>query len=240
MAKGHHHTIYKMRWHMFATLLFILVPILFFLGFSLVTHITIAQLFADISVSLMRLVIAFVISIVLGWVLAAMFYRGKASTVALPVFDVLQSVPTFAALPIAVMYWGRTNTTVIFFLVLAIIWPVLFSIISSLKLIKNEYNDAVSIYGLKGWRRVRYFLLPASIPGLITGAIIGLGEAWEAIIATEMIIGMRHGLGTFFQGFSNNPQVTAFGMLGVLMFVFAINKLFLLPMLDKSHSLVEE
>ena len=225
---------------MLVTLLLIVVPIIFFLFFAKFTKITISTLFTDIGVSLIRIIIAFFISIILGWSLAVIFSRGKIANVTLPLFDVLQSVPTFAALPLAVMYLGKNTTTVILFLVLAMIWPILFSVVSSLKLIKNEYQEAVDIYGLKGFRRLRYFIFPASIPGLITGAIVGLGEAWEAIIATEIIIGIKTGLGPFFQSFSDNPKITMFGILGILMIIFAINKIFLLPLLDKSHSLVEE
>jgi ABC-type nitrate/sulfonate/bicarbonate transport system permease component len=238
--KKHHHVIYRVRSHMMVTLLLVVVPVVFFLFFAELTNITISTLFTDIGVSLLRIIVAFFISIFLGWSLAVIFSKGKVSTIALPLFDVLQSVPTFAALPLAVMYLGKSNITVIFFLVLAMIWPILFSVLNSLKLIKSEYQEAVDIYDLKGLKRLRYFTFPASVPGLITGAIVGLGEAWEAIIATEIIIGMQSGLGPFFQGFSDNPKVTMFGILGMLMIIFAINKIFLLPLLDKSHSLVEE
>ncbi len=225
---------------MLVTLFLIILPVIFFLFFAQVAHITILTLFTDIGISLLRMFIAFFISIALAWGLAVLFYRGRRSVVALPVFDVLQSVPTFAALPLAVMYLGTNASTVIFFLVLAMIWPMLFSIISSLKLIRNEYQEAVTIYGLSGWKRIRYFIFPASVPGLITGAIVGLGEAWEAIIATEIIIGIPSGLGPFFQSFSTSPKITMFGILGLLFIIFAINKIFLLPLLDRSHSLVEE
>ncbi|HVY36147.1 MAG TPA: ABC transporter permease subunit [Candidatus Paceibacterota bacterium] len=239
-AKRHHHFIYNRYWHVFVTLLVVVIPIIFFLIFAEITKITFRTLFSDIGISLVRLAIAFVISIILGWVCAVIFYRGKASTVALPIFDVLQSVPTFAALPFAVMYWGPSPTTVIFFLVLAMIWPVLFSVINSLKLIKGEYYEAITIYGLSGWKRVRYFLFPVSVPGLITGAIIGLGDTWEALIATEIIVGVKTGLGPFFNSFSNNPTITMFAILGVLLIIFAINRIVFLPLLERSHSLVEE
>jgi ABC-type nitrate/sulfonate/bicarbonate transport system permease component len=238
--KKRHHMIYKSYRHVLVTLLFVIAPVIFFLFFAKITHITTATLFTDIGISLWRMLIAFIISIFLGWGLAVLFYQGKVSTIALPIFDVLQSVPTFAALPIAVLYFGQSATTVIIFLILALLWPILFSVISSLKLIKNEYQEAVEIYGLRGWKKIRYFTFPASVPGLITGAIIGLGDAWEAIIATEIIVGMKSGLGPFFQGFSMSPKITTFGILGLLMIIFAINKIFLLPLLERSHSLVEE
>lgn len=232
--------IYKHRIHLLFAFSLILLPIAFFIIFSKITHIATINLFGDISVSLYRLFAAYIIAAFLGWVFSVLFYRGKGSTIALPIFDVLQSIPTFAALPLAVLVWGPTNFTIIFFLVLAIIWPIIFSVISSLKLIKNDYHEVVEIYGLRGWKKVTLFLWPASIPGLITGSIVGLGDAWEALVATEIIVGMRYGLGSFFQRFSDNSQITIFGILGLLLLIFTINKMIWIPLLEKSHSLAEE
>src|SRR5205814_1236311 len=118
---------------------------------------------------------AFTIALVLAWMLAVLFYKGKRSNVALPLFDVLQSFPTFAALPLAVAVWGPSNTTVIFFLVISILWPLFFSILSALKLIKHDWEDAVEMSGLRGFDYFRLFLFPITIPAIITGSIIGLG-----------------------------------------------------------------
>src|SRR6185436_17344992 len=100
--------IYKSRAHLIATLVIILLPFLFLLLFSHVVKITISRLFYDVFISIFRLFIAYIIAAVLGWLLAVWFYHGKRSHVALPIFDVLQSFPTFAAVPLAVIYWGRT------------------------------------------------------------------------------------------------------------------------------------
>jgi len=59
--------------------------------------------------------------------------------------------------------WGPSSFTVVTFLVLAIIWPIFFSIISSLKLIKHDWQEVVQITGLKGFRYLRQFLLPVTL-----------------------------------------------------------------------------
>jgi len=239
LAQRRHH-IYKKRWHIFFAFSLILLPILFFAGFSHFAHIAIQTLFANIGISLARIALAYLISVVLGWSLAVLLYRGRASTVALPFFDVMQSLPTPALLPMAILYWGKTDFTVVFFLVLAIMWPIFFSVMSSLKLIKSEYAEAIIIYNVTGWKKIRYFLWPASIPGLITGSIVGLGNGWEALVATEIIVGIGFGLGSFFQKFSTNGEITVFGILGILMIIFTINKMVWLPLLERSHSLSED
>ena len=105
---------------------------------------------------------------------------------------------------------------------------------------KRDWEEAVEVAGLKGFDYVRNFLWPISAPGLITGSIIGLGEGWEALVATEIIVEIKDGLGSFFQSFSTNASVTAFGILGLLILIFSMNKILWLPLLEWSHRKMEE
>lgn len=232
--------IYQTRWHLLATLGVILAPFLFLILFSELYRLPSAALLAKIATSTARLAAAYGIAVILGWVLAVSFYRGRRALIALPIFDVLQSFPTFAALPLAALAWGPSNFTVIFFLVITVIWPLFFSILSSLKLIRRDWEEAVAMARLSGRPYLLNFLIPVTVPGLITGSIIGLGEGWEALVATEIIIGARHGLGEFFQSFAANAGITAFGILGFLLIIFSINKLVWLPLLEWSHRRMEE
>lgn len=232
--------IYHNWLHLLATFMIIIVPFIFLFIFAKISNFNAGVMYEDIGISFIRLLVAYVIAVIIAWALAVSFFRGKRAIIALPIFDVLQSFPTFAALPAAVFVWGATNFTVIFFLVITVIWPVLFSVISALKLIRQDWEDAARIYNLKGADYIKKIILPVSIPGLITGSIIGLGEGWEALIATEIIVGIKSGLGPFFQAFSTNVTITALGILGFLIIIFSINKLVWLPLLDWSHKKMEE
>ena len=53
-------------------------------------------------------------------------------------------------------------------------------------------------------------------------------------------VGIKTGLGSFFDAYSTNPTVTTFGILGLLVLIFSINKLIWLPLLDLSHRKMEE
>jgi NitT/TauT family transport system permease protein len=226
--------------HLIVMFLTIAIPFVFIAIFSKVAGLHSGKLFADLFLSSLRLLAAYLISVVLSWILAALFARGKAAGHAVAVFDVLQSFPTFAALPLVTYLWGASGLTVIVFLVFTIIWPILFSTISSLRLIRKDWDETVQISGLKGWKYIRYFLLPASIPGIVTGSIVGLGEGWEALVATEIIVHLDTGLGSFFDEHSTNPAVTAFGILGFLLFIFAFNRILWIPLLEWSHRKLEE
>lgn len=238
-VKMHPLHVYKNKFHLTATLGIIAVPFLFFLLFSKIANLSLPTLLSDLARSTIRLMIAYSIAAIIGWLCAVLFYRGKRAAFALPIFDVLQSFPTFAALPIAVTLWGPSEITIISFLVITIIWPIFFSIISSLTMIRRDWREAATIYNLHGWNYIRYFLWPASRTGLVTGSIIGLGEGWEALIATEIIVNAPKGLGAFFISVNTNTTVTALGILGFLLLIFSINKILWLPLLHWSHKHME-
>ncbi len=236
----HRRLVYQSRLHLLLTIASLVVPFAFLFALSRVVKVSSVRLLADVAVSTERLAVAYVIAAVLAWVLATAFYRGRRALVAVPLFDVLQSFPTFAALPLAVLWFGNTSTTVILFLIITVIWPIYFSIHSSLKLARHDWWEAVHVSGIRGRDYLRLYLLPVTIPGLITGSVIGLGEGWEALVATEIIVGTKNGLGPFFNASSSNPTVTAFGILALLILIFCINKILWLPLLEWSHRTMEE
>ncbi len=233
--------IYQSRRHLLITLLILVVPFIFLLVFSrFINEITLGELLKDVGISFLRLSIAYFIAVSLGWLLAVSFYHGRRAIIALPLFDVLQSLPTFAALPLATYLWGPSGVTVILFLVVTIIWPIFFSIISSLKLIRRDWEEVVKMTKLRGLTYLKNFLWPVTFPALVTGSIVGLGEGWEALVATEIIVKVKTGLGQFFGLFVQNTTITALGILGFLIFIFSINKVIWLPLLEWSHRKMEE
>jgi ABC-type nitrate/sulfonate/bicarbonate transport system permease component len=213
----------------------IVVPLVMLVSFSLVSGIQLSLLLADLGVSLWRIGVALVIAAILGWLGAILLTAKGLGELFLPVFDLLQSVPSFAILPIAILYFGRTDWNVIFFLVLSIIWPILFTTMNSIKQSDRDWRDAMTMSRVGLWDYLRLYLIPLSLPGFITGCVIGLGDGWEALIATEIIVALPSGVGAFFTAVANNPALTAFGVLMFLSIIFAINKLVFIPLLEWSH-----
>src|ERR1051326_5941396 len=89
--------------------LVILLPFVYFYFFVRLAHLDAGGLGADIGTSLARMVVAYLIAAALGWLFAVLFYRGRRGDIALPIFDVLQSFPAFAALPLAILALGATK-----------------------------------------------------------------------------------------------------------------------------------
>lgn len=240
MIAYHHFSLNRSRRHLLVAFGILILPLVALLLFSVVNDVDFTNALYDLSISMWRLGIAFIIATIVAWVLVVLFTGGKTESAALALCDVLQSLPTFVILPIAIHTFGQTELTIILFLALTIIWPIIFSIVSSLKQVDRSWREAVTMSGLHGFNYFRYFLFPVTTPGIVTGAIIGLGEGWEALIATELLLHTKTGLGPFFSSFSNNTTMTLFGILIFLSVIFALNKFIWLPLLEKSHRLIEQ
>jgi NitT/TauT family transport system permease protein len=138
-----------------------------------------------------RLLVAYVLSVVLA--LAAAFVvttYARAEMVLMPVFDVLQSVPVLAFFPVAVLLFARFGFyegAAQLVLLTAMLWSLLFSIVTAVRAIPRDVKDAARIYGAKGLKYWRYVVLPASFPAIVTGSILAFGAGWNVVIVAEFI-----------------------------------------------------
>jgi ABC-type nitrate/sulfonate/bicarbonate transport system permease component len=66
-------------------------------------------------------------------------------------------------------------------------------------------------------------LLPGIVPDMITGSRVGMGFAWRAVVAAEMI-GLTQGVGSLLIEAKNTAQtdvvIVSMATLGVLMVIF--------------------
>jgi NitT/TauT family transport system permease protein len=121
-------------------------------------------------------------------------------------------------------------------LIIAIIWPILFTIIGGIKNRREDLEEAATIFGAKGFKRLIYFTYPELSPSIVTGSIVGWGEAWEFIIGAELLVNARVGIGSYLGQLGNNKEnlLLVFGILVLMILLFIINKLIWLPLLDKT------
>jgi NitT/TauT family transport system permease protein len=138
-----------------------------------------------------RLLVAYGLSVVLA--VAAAFVvttYPRAEMLLMPVFDVLQSVPVLAFFPVAVLLFARFGFyegAAQLVLLTAMLWSLLFSIVSAVRAIPRDVRDAARIYGAKGLKYWRYVVLPASFPAIVTGSILAFGAGWNVVIVAEFI-----------------------------------------------------
>ena len=110
-------------------------------------------------------------------------------------------------------------------------WYILFNVAASAAAIPNDIISCAAILRLKGWSRWKKFLIPAIMPGLVTGWITAAGGAWNASIVSEAVSiqGKNYyatGLGTYIAKVSENldfPKLTA-AVIVMSLIVVGINR----------------
>ncbi len=182
-----------------------------------------------------RLLLAYVIALVAGVSIALLVGWSSLSDILFPVFDILQNIPSFALIPFFIYFLGYTNLMIIIFSVSSIVWPILFAVLTAIKNAHSDLNDAATIFGARGFRRIPYYLAPLSYPAILTGSIVGIAIGWESIIGAEIITNVA-GFGSFIKNVSSTgiSEAAVAGMFLILIIVFIINRIVWAPLLAQS------
>jgi NitT/TauT family transport system permease protein len=103
---------------------------------------------------------------------------------------------------------GTLQTGSVLLILFGTQWYILFNVAGSAAAIPNDIISCSEILHLSGWNRWSKFLLPAILPGLVTGWITAAGGAWNATIVSEIVtVGKTTytatGLGAFITNASN-------------------------------------
>jgi taurine transport system permease protein len=106
-----------------------------------------------------------------------------------PLVLFFQAIGDIAWLPILLIWFGFTLTTVTFVLVYTIIFPLIFNTALGVRSVPLEMIRAAQSLGASPPRVLWEVFVPGALPNIITGLRNGLGYGWRALIAAEIIVG---------------------------------------------------
>ena len=104
-------------------------------------------------------------------------------------------LPAIALLPLALIWFGLGDISIIFVLVHSVLWAVALNTHSGFRSVSNTLRMVGRNYGLHGPRFVAKILIPAAFPSILTGLKIGWAFAWRTLIAAELVFGVSSGKG---------------------------------------------
>jgi NitT/TauT family transport system permease protein len=139
-------------------------------------------------------------------------------------------LPSIALLPLAMIWFGLGEGSIIFVLVHAVLWSVALNTHSGFKSVSPTWRMVGQNYGLSQLSYVTKILIPGALPSILTGLKIGWAFAWRTLIAAELVFGVSSsggGLGWYI--FQNKnlleiPSVFA-GLLMVIVFGLLVDNL---------------
>jgi NitT/TauT family transport system permease protein len=136
----------------------------------------------------------------IGLVLAALLTAfATASRLGTDLLETLTAMfnplPSIALLPLAVLWFGLGNNSLIFVLIHAVLWSVALNTHAGFRSVSQTMRMVGRNYGLGGVRYVLQILIPAAFPNILTGLKIGWAFAWRTLIAAELVFGVSQGSG---------------------------------------------
>ena len=201
---------------------------------------TVAALLSAIASGELPSAAAYTISLLLkgyvaGLVLAALLTAfASATRVGADLLETLTSMfnplPSIALLPLALIWLGLGDGSVIFVLIHAVLWSVALNTFSGFKALSPTLKMVGQNYGLSRLGYICRILIPGAFPSILTGLKIGWAFAWRTLIAAELVFGVSSGTGGLgWYVFENKNQLlipeTFAGLLTVIVFGLLVENL---------------
>jgi NitT/TauT family transport system permease protein len=151
-----------------------------------------ARAWASIKVLLM----GYACGVVLAALLTALAIMSRIGTDFLETMtSMFNPLPAIALLPLALIWFGLGNGSLIFVLVHSVTWAIALNTHSGFLSVSNTLKMVGRNYGLTGPRYIWKILIPAAFPSILTGLKIGWAFAWRTLIAAELVFGVSSGSG---------------------------------------------
>ncbi|NTE87913.1 ABC transporter permease [Agrobacterium rubi] len=109
--------------------------------------------------------------------------------------SMLNPLPPIALLPLALLWFGLGQGSLVFVLIHSVLWPLALNMYTDFTAVPETLRMGGRNYGLRGLRYVLVILVPAAFPSIIAGLKIGWAFAWRTLIAAELVFGASSGKG---------------------------------------------
>ena len=157
-------------------------------GEDLLYGISDGSLFYGIGTSMWRLVIG--LSIAIGGGMLLGIFMARVETVNQTIGSLvlgLQSIPSVAWVPLAILWFGLSDSGIIFVTAIGAIFAVTINTYTGVKNIDPSFIEAARNKGATGGQLVTTILIPAAFPYMISGFKQGWAFAWRGVIGAELL-----------------------------------------------------
>jgi ABC-type nitrate/sulfonate/bicarbonate transport system permease component len=179
---------------------------------------------ADVLPSLYRLAAGIAASIVLGVCAGVVIGRLRWLRELLePLLEFFRAIPPPVLIPVAMLLLGITDAMKVVVIVSGAVWPILLNTIEGVRATDSVMIETADSFRITRWERLRFLILPAASPRIMTGVRQGLSVALILMVISEMFASSS-GLGYRIAYFQRNyliaemwSGILLLGLIGVLL-----------------------
>jgi len=146
--------------------------------------------------TLYRVMFGFSLAVVVGIPLGILMARfQRVENFFLPLVSALMPIPSFALVPLFMLWFGIGNLTTIMIVFYAATFPMLFNTWSGVRSVNPIWLRAAGAMGADEHKMFWKVIIPGASPFIITGLRQAFLRCWIAVVGAEMIAASDWGLG---------------------------------------------
>jgi NitT/TauT family transport system permease protein len=152
-----------------------------------------------------------------------------------PIVTGLQSLPSVAWVPLGILWFGLSETTFYFVILMGAVPSIVNGTLNGLDQVPPLLVRVGHVLGASGLTLARHVLMPAALPGYLGGLRQGWAFSWRSLMAAELIVRSSTfglGLGGLLEDarqLFDVPGVVV-GILAILLVGLAVELLFFAPL----------
>jgi NitT/TauT family transport system permease protein len=100
----------------------------------------------------------------------------------------LQSLPSITWLPLAILWFGLSEKSILFVVVMGSVGAIAISARDGVRNIPVLQRRTAQVFGASPWQTIRYVTLPGMLPSMAQGLKLGWSFSWRSLMAGELII----------------------------------------------------
>jgi NitT/TauT family transport system permease protein len=146
-------------------------------------------LWQAIGTTVQSALVGFGLAVLIGSVIGAFVSRIPPLRAAVgSIITGLQTMPSIAWFPFAIIFFGLTNEAILFVVVLGAAPSIANGLIAGVDYTPPLLLRAGKVLGLKRMSLYRHLILPASLPAFVAGLKQGWAFAWRSLMAGELLV----------------------------------------------------
>jgi NitT/TauT family transport system permease protein len=147
------------------------------------------QLWQAIGTTLQRAVVGFLLALLVGSVIGALVSQIPPLRAAVgSLITGLQTMPSIAWFPFAIVLFGINNETIYFVVILGAAPSIANGLIAGVDYTPPLLLRAGQMMGLRRVSLYRHLILPASLPAFVAGMRQGWAFSWRSLMAGELLV----------------------------------------------------
>jgi NitT/TauT family transport system permease protein len=152
-------------------------------------------LFKHIAVTCYETILGFLLSTLLGTIIAVLLWLSDFTNKVLdPYIVVLNALPKVALAPIIIFWMGNGMKAIILVAILISIIVTIISMLNGFKEVSEDKIKLLKTFNATKFQILTHLVIPSSVPTLISTLKINVGLSWVGIIMGEFLVA-KDGLG---------------------------------------------